>query len=120
MEGMNSVSNLTFTVETVHNFQNKMLQTLDLQVEVRRAEYKKRMIDQISFNFFQKPMKTPLVLGAESAMALNQKNNILSNEVVRRLSNVSEDRSNDERIKVIDDFTRELKSSGYNRPKPVK
>mgnify|MGYP001221179344 CR=1 FL=1 len=61
-------------------------------------------------------MKTPLVIGAESEMALNQKNNILSNEVVRRLSNVSEDRSSDERIKVIDDFTRELKSSGYNRP----
>ena len=39
LEGMNSVSNLTFTVVTAHDFQNKMLPTLDLQVEVRKAEY---------------------------------------------------------------------------------
>ena len=84
---MNAVSNLTFTVETVHDFKNKMLPTLDLQVEVIKAEYKKRRIDQISFTFFQKPMKTPLVIGSASAMATNQKHNILSNEVVKRLSN---------------------------------
>ena len=42
MEGMNAVSNLTFTVETVHDFQNKMLPTLDLQVEVIKVEYKKK------------------------------------------------------------------------------
>ena len=30
LEGMNSVSNLTFAVETVHDFQNQMLPTLDL------------------------------------------------------------------------------------------
>merc|ERR1712074_464646 len=116
LEGMNGVSNLTFTVETTEDFQNKMLPTLDLQIEVKQVVYRRRMIDQISFTYFQKAMKTPLVLGAQSAMSLNQKNNILSNEIVRRLSNISEDRSTEERIQVVDQFTKELKSSGYNRP----
>ena len=61
LEGMNSVSNLTFTVETAEDFQNKMLPTLDLQIEVKQAAYRKKMIDQISFTYFQKAMKTPLV-----------------------------------------------------------
>ena len=51
LEGMNAVSNLTFTVETVHDIPNKMLPTLDLQVEVIKVEYKTKLIDQISFTF---------------------------------------------------------------------
>ena len=92
-----------------------MLPTLDLQVEVIKVEYKNQLIDQISFTFFQKPRKTALVIGFTSAMAAYQKHNILSNEIIRRLSNLSKDRCNQEKIKVIDDFTRELKSSGYCR-----
>ena len=53
LEGMNSVSSmLTFTSETVYDLPNKMLPSLDLQVEVIKVEYKNQLIDQISFTFF--------------------------------------------------------------------
>ena len=116
LEGMNSVSSmLTFTAETIYNFENRMLATLDMQVEVIKVEHREEMVDQISFSYYQKPMKTPLVIGYSSAMGQHQKFSILSNEVIRRLSNLSPDRTSHERTRVIDEFTKELKSSGYSR-----
>ena len=80
---MNNVSeDLCFTVETVYDFKNRKLATLDFQCEV--------ILNQISYSYFQKPMKTPLVIGAASAMSEHHKFLILSNEVVRRMSNMSE------------------------------
>ena len=60
-------------------------------------------------------MKTPLVIGEKSAMSAHQKFSILSNEVIRRLSNTSQDISMEERLVVINQLTRELKNSGYGR-----
>ena len=80
---MNSVnSDLTFTVETVYDFANKRLATLDLEVEI--------IMNQIVYSYFQKAMKTPLVIGENSAMSDHQKFAILSNEMIRRMSNISE------------------------------
>ena len=60
LDAMNDVSeDLEFTVETVHDFQNKKLATLDFENEV--------LDNQISYSYFRKPMKTPLVIGAASA-----------------------------------------------------
>ena len=107
---MNSCnSDLTFTVETVHDFPNKRLATLDLELEVVR--------NRIIFSYFQKTMKTPLVIGEASAMSEHQKFSILTNEVIRRMSNISKEISCEERVKVVDQLTRELKNSGYGRKK---
>ena len=107
---MNSVcEDLEFTTETVYDFEDRMLQTLDFKCEIVK--------NQISYTYFQKSMKTPLVIGASSAMGEHQKISILSNEVIRRLSNVSEDRSQAERVGIVDTLTKELKNSGYTRPK---
>ena len=52
MEAMNSVSpKLTFNMENVHDFPNKRLVTLDMVIEV--------VENQISYSYYQKPMKTP-------------------------------------------------------------
>ena len=50
-------------------------------------------------------------------MSEHQKFLILSNEVVRRMSNMSEDRNQIERTAVVNTFTKELKNSGYSRAK---
>ena len=114
---MNSVSPmLKFTAETVHDFENRRLATLDMEVEVTKMEHKDEMVEQISFSYYQKPMKTPLVIGASTAMSLHQKFSILSNEVIRRLSNMSPDRTSSEKTEVINQFTRELKNCGYTSP----
>ena len=110
LTAMNSIcQDLTFTVESVHDFQNRKLATLDFQCEV--------IENQISYTYFQKSMKTPLVLGAASAMSEHQKISILSNELIRRMSNMSKDISQGERTTVADIFTKELKASGYTRHK---
>ena len=108
LEAMNAVnSDLTFTVETVHDFPNKRLATLDLEVDV--------VDNQIIYSYFQKTMKTPLVIDERSAMSDHQKFSILTNEVIRRMSNISEKISIEEKVQVINTFTQELKNSGYNR-----
>jgi hypothetical protein len=58
---LNAVSeDLKFTVETVYDFENNRLATLDFECEF--------IENQISYSYFQKSMKTPLFIGAESAM----------------------------------------------------
>ena len=104
LTAMNSVnSDLTFTVETVQDFPNKRLATLDFECEI--------VENQIIYSYFQKHMKTPLVIGEASAMSDHQKFSILSNEIIRRMSNISEKISMTERVDIINKFTRELKKT---------
>ena len=90
---------LTFTIETVHDFPNKRL-AMDMEIEV--------VENQIPYSYNRKPMKTPLVMGENTAMSQQQKFSILSNEIIRRLSNVSEDRTIEERTSIVDQFTAEI------------
>ena len=65
VEAMNVVNeDLTFTVETVHDFENKRLATLDLEMEV--------VSNMIIYSYFQKAMKTSLLIGEASAMSDHQ------------------------------------------------
>ena len=59
-------------------------------------------------------MKTPYVVMQRTAMGEHQKSSILSNELVRRLSNVNIERvDHTEVIEIIEKFTQQLKTSGY-------
>ena len=60
-------------------------------------------------------MQTPLVTMERSAMGAQQKHAILSNDLVRRLSMLSESIDLKERLGVIDHYTQKLKTSGYNQ-----
>ena len=51
----------------------------------------------------------------QSSMAERQKMDILSNELVRRLSNVGESIGQIERDMIIEHFTQQLVNSGYER-----
>ena len=72
-----------------------------MEVEVTKVEHRDEMVEQISFSYYHKHMKTPLVIGASAAMSQHQKFSILSNEVIRRLSNMSPNRTSQEKIEVI-------------------
>ena len=63
------------------------------------------------YSYFQKAVKTPLVIGEASAMSDHQKFSIL----IRRMSNVSDKIRQEESVKLVDEFKRELKNSGYTR-----
>ena len=47
-------------------------------------------------------MKTPLVIGEASAMSDHQKFSILSNEIIRRMSNISKMITETERVDIVD------------------
>ena len=61
-------------------------------------------------------MKTPLVIMRNSALSDNQRYSILSNELIRRLSNTNHvDQDMEDVHNIIETLIQELKNSGYNR-----
>ena len=110
LEAMNSVAeDLTFTGESDEDFPNRRLQTLDFEAWYDKQE------GVIKHSFFEKSMQTSLVIMERSAMGTQQKYSILGNDLVRRLSKMSQTLSITEYIAVIDKCTLKLKASGYSQ-----
>ena len=81
---MNSINpDLQFTIESEEDFANGRIQTLDFEIKATDT-------GNIEHSFFEKPMQTHLVTMERSAMGAQQKHAILSNDLVRRLSMLSE------------------------------
>ena len=109
LDCMNSINpDLSFTVETQEEFQNERLPTLDFEMWLTG--------EQVSHSYFQKPMKTPLVIMERSGMSSQQKYQILANDLTRRLSNILVDSVEKSEIESkIEQYITELKNSGYCR-----
>ena len=107
---MNSINeDLVFTTETQDDFEKERLPTLDFEMWITEK-------NQIHHSYFQKPMKTPFVLMERSGTSYQQKFNILTNELTRRLSNIQRETIPQEEIKdKIEEFIGELKNSEYNQ-----
>ena len=104
----NSINpDVQFTTETADEFPEKRLHTLDTDVWLENGK--------IRHSYYQKSMKTPYVIMQKSAMSGQQKYSILSNELIRRLSNVDPDIDQAEKLEIIEKFIREMKTSGYER-----
>ena len=83
LEAMNDINtDLEFTVECEDDFVDKKLPTLDFQIWQDKNGV-------VNHTYYQKPMKTPLVIMARSATPNQQKIQILANELTRRLLNVN-------------------------------
>ena len=97
------------TVYRTHeDFKNERLPTLDFEMWISG--------EKIFHSYFQKEMRTPLVIMERSGMATQQKFQILSNDLNRRLSNVQHGEIRKSEINSkIEQFITELKSSGYCR-----
>ena len=102
---------LKFTVECPEDFADKREPTLDFSIWMEK--------NKVLHSYFEKDMKTPLDLMKRTAMSEQQKYSILSNELVRRLSNISqelkEDQRKREKIWVVDIMTQKMRNSGYTR-----
>ena len=106
----NSINeDLEFTQEVPEDFKDNRVPTLDTtwwQMEDMT----------INFSYFEKAMRTPYVIMKRSAISDNSRYNILSNELVRRLSNMSkEGTTQEEKIEVVENYIQQCKTSGYNR-----
>ena len=74
---------LKFEMETVEDFDSQTLPTLDFQCWVERG--------RILYKFFSKPMAKKTLIMKNSALGENSKIASLSQEVVRRSKNTSEE-----------------------------
>ena len=108
---LNSINpDLTFTAEVAGDFSTKKLPTLDFNMWLKKDQH-------LSHNYFEKEMKSQMLLEKESAMGMKQKYCINSNELTRRLYVIDEqdEKGEEEVTKTIEDFTRQLKNSGWDR-----
>ena len=110
LPAINTVNrDLVFTAEKPEDFKDNKLPTLDFFLWLQRNGL-------LNHSYFQKSMKTPLVIMEQSAMSDNQRHSILANELIRRLSNTNhEDQDTEETASIMEVFTQQLKSSGYSR-----
>ena len=110
LPAMNSINeDLRFTTEVAEEFEDNKLPTLDFKLWMENDM-------EINHTFFEKSMKTQLVIPKRSAMSMKQKISINSNDLNRRLSNINIDRMEDGEIeRVTDHYTKQLKGSGYTR-----
>ena len=109
LPAMNSInSDLEFTVECADDYDDKMLPTLDFKLWQDKT-------GKINHSYYQKPIKTPLIIMSRSAAPQQQKIQVLSNELTRRLLNINRQENGQEEFdKIINQFTQEAKNSGYN------
>ena len=77
-------TDLVFTAEIPEDFQDSKLPTLDFFLWLDRNGL-------LNHSYFQKSMKTPLVIMEKSAMSQQQRYSILANEMIRRLSNTNQE-----------------------------
>ena len=98
---MNSINeDLTFTAEVAGDFPSKKLPTLDFNLWMRKDQ-------SLSHSFFEKEMKSQVLLEKGSAMSVKQKYCINANELTRRLYVIDEDDEGGEEevSNTIEDFT---------------
>ena len=110
LPAMNSINtDLEFTVECADDYDDKKLPTLDFVLWQDKK-------GKINHSYYQKPTKTPFIIMSRSAAPQQQKIQVLSNELTRRLLNINrQENDQPEFDKTIDKFTQEAKNSGYNR-----
>ena len=97
---------LKFTIETEEDFEDKWLPTLDTKLRVDGS-------NQVLHAFYEKPTNSNLTVQRRSAMGEDAKIQILSNDLIRRLMNNSEELGRGARTKVVDDYTQKLMNSGF-------
>ena len=107
MNGINT--DLVFTTELQEDFEDYKIPTLDFKMWLEEDL-------EINHTFYEKPMKTQIMIPRRSAMPEKMKMSIASNDLNRRMSNINVERMpEEEKIEVADNFTRQLKNSGYGR-----
>ena len=104
---MNAINlDLRFTAEIREDIPDIKLPTLDCKLWFDED-------CKINHMYYEKDMRMQLLIPDRSAMAVRQKMSILTNELVRRLSNMNvESVEPEEKIRIVDHFTVQLKTSG--------
>ena len=71
----------------------------------------------MKWRYYEKPTTSIKTVQMGSAMEENSKMKILSNDLIRRFLNSSEDLGGEEKSRIVDGYARRLLSSGYSKEK---
>ena len=113
---MNSVfKNIQFETELAEDFTQRKLPTLDFEMWFQKDGKKNEGRKKILYRFYEKPMNTPFSIMKKSAMPEGGKVASLSQEVVRRMLNTSEMLDQNERDQILNNYTKKLFHSGYEK-----
>ena len=104
MQGLTAC--LSFTVETEEDFHDGWLPTLDIKLKVTEE-------NQVAYTFLSKPTASNKCLQADTALNHNCIMRSLSNEVMRRLANISSHMGTEEKVRVMDSYSVMMVSSGH-------
>ena len=88
---MNNINeDLEFNADISGEFDNGRIPTLDFELWIEED-------GSLNHNYFQKSIRTPYVTMQRSAMSNHQKMAIMSNEMIRRLSNINHKKNREDR-----------------------
>ena len=97
---------LKFTTE-VGEGEEEWLATLDTMLRVENT-------NQVSYRHYEKPSCTNVMVQRRSALEENSKNQILANDLVRRLGNNDVRQEKEVLVEVVNKFSKKLMTSGYS------
>ena len=88
-------------------YEDKMMPILDMKMAMNGK-------NEVVHCFYRKPQSNKFTMMARSALPERVKRSTLSNEALRRLLCCSSNLDEDKKVKVMEDFARMLKRSGYS------
>ena len=100
---------LEFTTETEDDFGDKWLPTLDTALRISGD-------NRILFKFWEKPTNSGKTVNKRTAFGENQKVQILTQEVIRRMANTMDGLERGEYVTILDAYCQKLINSGYREP----
>ena len=119
-KAFNSIEkDLKFTVETQEDFEKGQLPTLDTSLKLVEMEIQTETghvvkYKQIVYEFYSKPTGSKFTLLESSATPNQQKKSTLSQEIVRRLLDTSEEAPLEKKLEILNNFDNKLEVSGYD------
>ena len=100
------LSFLDFTTESGEDYEDGWLPTLDSSLKVDKD-------NSVLFRFWEQPTNTNLVVQLRTAMSENQKTQILTADMIRRLANSSDSLEDEDYSSMVDRYAQKLVNSGY-------
>ena len=97
---------IQFTVDFPENYKEKKMPILDLKVWMNDMK-------EIEYLFYEKPMRSNLVIGKKSALPQSMKMRSLTQEAFRRIHNTRENLHEEFLPDTLTKFMQKLKESGY-------
>ena len=98
---------IKFTVDVPSNYSSNKMPVLDLQVWLDEN-------NRVRYTFYEKPMKSNMVIDKSSALPYSMKMKALTQETFRRIHNTDEEYFKEHKGEILSKYMQKLRNSGYS------